>query len=240
MRELEAVATAAGRGVLRRVVLRSPFIELVGDMSTFESSLPGQFRKRLRRRTRRLEEQGAVTVSFDVGNERLDELLAEGFAIESSGWKAELGTAIVSDPKLERFYRHVAQWAADRGWLRIGMLRLDGTAVAFNLYVVFGGTLSSLKGGFDTAYRPFAPGAILTRASIEFAYESGLRRYDFLGDADPYKLDWARDVAERVRIQAFARTVPGRLAHAAWRYGRPAVQSVTAARRRASHRKVAE
>ena len=95
------------------------------------------------------------------GRDGLDSLLTEGFAIESAGWKAAGGTAIVSRAETEGFYREVAAWAAQRGWLRLAFLRLDGRALAFEFAIEEGGVYYALKSGFDPAYRAFSPGTLL-------------------------------------------------------------------------------
>jgi CelD/BcsL family acetyltransferase involved in cellulose biosynthesis len=215
-------ARARGYKVISRSALRSPYIDLVGDMESFEASLPKKFRKELDRRKRRLTEQGEVSIAFGGAGGSLDELLDEGFAIEGSGWKK--GTALAEDAAAASFYREVAHWAAGRGWLHLGMLRLDGRPIAFSFCLAANGSMNVVKVGFDPAFRRYAPGSILTEATIASAFEAGLARYDFLGAEDAYKLDWTTQVASRLRIQVFSPSAAGRAAHAVWAYGRPVLR----------------
>jgi CelD/BcsL family acetyltransferase involved in cellulose biosynthesis len=110
-------------------------------------------------------------------------------------------------------------------------VRLDGRAVAFNYSIVLSGTVHVLKVGFDPEFRRFGPGTILTREAIARACEQGMRRYDFLGDEDAYKLDWTSEVTERVRVQVFGRNGRGVAGFVAWRYGRPTAKRAMAALR---------
>jgi CelD/BcsL family acetyltransferase involved in cellulose biosynthesis len=226
--ELGRVARARSLREVSRPILRSPYIDLEGTFADYEASRESKFRRELARRTKRLGELGEIEISFHDGTERLESLLAEGFAVEGSGWKTERGTAIAADPAADRFYRDAAAWASERGWLQLGFLRLDGRCVAFSYTIVLNDVVHVVKVGFDPEYRKFAPGTILTRANIERAFEHGATRYDFLGDDDRYKLDWASEIRERVRIQLFARTPLGFASFAAWRYGRPAVKRALA------------
>ncbi|HKP88938.1 MAG TPA: GNAT family N-acetyltransferase [Thermoleophilaceae bacterium] len=189
--------------------------------------LDRKFRKEIGRLWRRLEERGDARVSYEDGSERLDELLTEGFRLEGSGWKAEGGTAILSDPAIERFYREVARWAAARGWLRLAFLRLDGRALAFDMCLEHGGAFYVLKGGFDTEERKAGPGTLLTHHGIERAFELGLDSYELLGQADDYKRNWTSLTRERVRFQAFPRRPAGALEYLAWRYGRPLMKRLS-------------
>ena len=225
---LDAVS-GGGRMLISRPVLRSPYVELEGDFEAYEATLDSKFKREAKRRRRKLGEEGEVTVAFEDGGADLGKLLDEGFAVEHSGWKAERGTAISQSPETERFYREVAAWAAGRGTLQLGYVRLDGRAIAFSYSIVLAGTVHVVKVGFDPDYRRYAPGTILTREAIARAFEQGLERYDFLGAEDRYKLDWTGQVRERVRVQAFGRTGRGLAGFAAWRYGRPAAKWAMAA-----------
>lgn len=221
---LRTAAQARRAPMLERVVRRSPYIDLEGSWEEFEAALSKKRRANIRRRWRRLEERGEVTIELVDGSERLDELLAEAYAIEASGWKGEGGTAIASQPATESFYGELARWAAARGWLRIWFLRLDGRALAFAYCLVQGGVLYGLKVGFEPEARPFAPGTLLTREMLVAAYAQGLSRYELLGQPDPYKLDWTDAIHDLTRVQVFSRTPAGFASLASWKYGRPLAQ----------------
>ena len=119
------------------------------------------------------------------------------------------GTAIRSQPATERFYREIGHWAAERGWLQLGFLRLDGRCTAFYFSLVEGGSLYALKTGFDSKFAAFGPGTSMARAAIERSFADGLARFEFLGSDQRYKLHWTSTVHERVRVQAFPRSLSG-------------------------------
>jgi CelD/BcsL family acetyltransferase involved in cellulose biosynthesis len=193
-------ADAAGYRTGERGRLRQPYIDLDGSWADYEASLDRKVRKEGARLRRRLGEHGAVTFEYDDGGDRLHEKLSEGFAIEGSGWKSERGTAIASCRATESFYRAVAEWALERGWLRLAFLRVDGRAAAFDLCLEEGGVIYALKGGFDPDMRRFGPGTLLVRETLIHAFDRGLSRYEFLGADDPYKLAWTDRAHERVRL----------------------------------------
>jgi CelD/BcsL family acetyltransferase involved in cellulose biosynthesis len=205
-----------------RVVERQPWVDTRGSWDDFDAALPRKMRKELRRQGRRLGEQGEVRFEFRQGGDALDALLNEGFRVEGSGWKAERGTAIASDPAVERFYRNVAHWADQRGWLTLAFLRVDDTAVAFDMHLEPGRATYVLKGGFDPDWARFSPGSTLTYASLQRAFEDGdIQSYEFVGTDDAYKLSWTEDTRERVRLQLFPRTPVGSLERLAWTRARP-------------------
>jgi CelD/BcsL family acetyltransferase involved in cellulose biosynthesis len=219
---LDAVRQTDHR-VLARPLLRSPELELTGDFAGYEATRPSKLRREIRRRRRKLgEDHGETVVHFDDGRIGLDRLLREGFAVEGSGWKTAQGTAIGQDPRTERFYREIARWAAGRNWLQLGFVRVGDTPVAFSFSLVYEGVVSVLKIGYDPRFARYAVGTLLTREAIARAYELGHRRYDFLGNEDPYKLAWTDRAVERVRVQAFPRSPLGVGHFVLWRHGRPA------------------
>jgi CelD/BcsL family acetyltransferase involved in cellulose biosynthesis len=215
-----AAVASAGYSTLERTLLRSPTLALAGDRAAYMASRSSKRRKELARQRRRLEEGGAVAFEVDETAARLE----EGLAVEGSGWKLERGTAIVSQPETVRFYTEVARWAERRGALRLGFLRLDGRAVAFEYCLEEAGVLYDLKGGYDHELRSCAPGMLIAQELVAWAFARGLARFELLGQAEPQKLYWTEDVHERTQLQAFAPTLSGRLEDAAWRHGRPLVR----------------
>lgn len=150
-------AESLGYPTFSRVIERSPFVRIDTDWETHEATIPSRRRSKHRRFRRRLEERGSVSIELERGEQGLESLLSQGFAIEASGWKGERGTAILSSPQTKGFYEEIARWAAERGWLRLWFLRLAGRAIAFAFCLEHGGRHYELKAGFDVDYAPFGP-----------------------------------------------------------------------------------
>jgi CelD/BcsL family acetyltransferase involved in cellulose biosynthesis len=207
-------ACRGGRDLLAAPLVRSPYVAIEGSWADYERQLSRSRRKALRRNHRRLEREGRVDVEIVDGSESLELRLAEAYAIESSGWKGDNGTAIVSHPSTRRFYGDVARWGAERDFLRLAFLRLDGCAIAFDYALQHEGVWYSLKAGYDDGFRPFGPGALLLREELAQAFSAGLTRFDLLGDEDAFKLSWTYSSTQRMRLRAFTSTMSGRLARA--------------------------
>jgi CelD/BcsL family acetyltransferase involved in cellulose biosynthesis len=209
----QEAAAAAGYRVVTRPLAYNLFVRLPAD-------LPSRLMRDVERRRRRLEERGAVALEVDEGTERLE----EGLRLEGSGWKAAGQTAILSSPETAGFYRKIAEWAAERGWLRLCFLLVDGQAVAFQFALEHGGAHYFVKGGYDPGYHAFSPGKLLLHATLIRAGEQGLTRYELLGDVEPWKLEWARNLRVRVSLDAFSRSPRGLASYAARAYVRPLIR----------------
>jgi CelD/BcsL family acetyltransferase involved in cellulose biosynthesis len=219
-RALRRHARSSGYRTLERTVQRSPYMDLEGDWEERWHGLGSKRRNTLKRRRRRLEERGEVTLGITEGGEELEGLLEEALQVEALGWKGERRSAIISRRETHQFYRSVAAWAAGRGIYRLALLRVNGRLVAFD-YALEEDDHYLLKTGFDPDYSDCAPGLVLRMMMIERAYSLDLRRYEFLGGEDPYKLDWTDTAHDRALVQAFRPSPAGLALWAAFRYGRP-------------------
>jgi CelD/BcsL family acetyltransferase involved in cellulose biosynthesis len=225
--DTQACLTGSGthrRRLLVRTLEHSPYLDLRGGWQAYEAERPAKLLRDLRRRTRLLEQEGSLAFEVSDGSEGLDQLLAEGFRVEGSGWKGEAGTAIESRPETRGFYTEIAQWTASAGWLRLAFLRLDGTPIAFQYGVEHSGSYYFLKGGFDAAYLRFAPGKLLLRAMLERAFTSGAGTFEFCGEDDAFKREWTSTSHALIRLDALASSVPGFAEWAAFAYARPAAR----------------
>jgi CelD/BcsL family acetyltransferase involved in cellulose biosynthesis len=225
----DAVVAAAERSsyrVVASVMQRSPYLDLSGSWDDYEGSLSANFRQSMRRKKRRLDDEGDLSIETHDGHENLQAILDEGFAVEPSRWKAKEGTAITSDARTRAFYSAVAEWASERGWLRLVFLRLDGNPIAFRLDLVADGGYYHLKGGYDPAFGRFSPGLVLQHETVRTAFEEGLDRYEFLGADEPYKLMWTSTRRDRFAVRCFAPTPAGRLAWARRAWVAPALRKI--------------
>ena len=201
---------------------RQPYVDTSGCWDEYLATLSRKHRKEVGRLRRRLEEQGELDLRLEESS--LD-ALDEGLRIEGSGWKADAGSAILSCPQTERFYRRIAEWAAAQGWLKLALLRLDGRAIAFDMCLEAGGAMYALKGGFDPELRKFGPGTVLTYESLARAFVAdSVDSYEFLGTDEPYKLVWTDAKRPLGRIQVFATTPSGAARYVARRHLRPAAK----------------
>lgn len=212
--------------MISRPLEHSPFIDTRAGWDEYLRARDAKFLRDLRRRARMLDAIGPVTFHVVSNDARLDELVDEGFAVERLGWKGEEGSAVASDPATMRFYREIAHWAAARGELRLGFLRVDGRAIAFDFSVESNGVHYLLKTGFDPALSRCAPGKLLRYRMIEHAFTTGILLYEFLGTDNPWKYEWTQTVRTRSLIQCFSRSLAGRADWALFALARPAVKKI--------------
>jgi CelD/BcsL family acetyltransferase involved in cellulose biosynthesis len=168
------------------------YIAVRGSWPQYLESLESRHRSNLRRRLKRLFREHDVDVDQLSSGDDLDAAIEEGLRIEAAAWKGEAGTAIACRPPERQFYTRFARRCAERGWLRLRFLRVDGQRVAFSYAIVFRNVLYSLKAGYDPRAASHSPFTLLSYLMIHDAFGRGVARYEFLGAADPWKADWTR------------------------------------------------
>jgi CelD/BcsL family acetyltransferase involved in cellulose biosynthesis len=202
---LRSAATGAGWSTIERPLQRSPYVPIDGSWEQFCSGLSKDRRRSIRRRERRLRELGELQVIVEDGTERLDELLAEGFALEASGWKGAQGTAITSRPETHAFYTEIARWGASAGLLRLVFIRVDARPIAFNLCLEDDRVHYALKPGHSDEMARYGPGALLAYRMIERAFALDLASYELLGGEDEFKRSFAGEHSRaKVELNGFA------------------------------------
>jgi CelD/BcsL family acetyltransferase involved in cellulose biosynthesis len=213
---LEAAARDAALRPFAEPGFVSPLVDTSGDLEAWLKESNSNWKKRLARYRRKMQRDHDA--KFEIvavpDSDRLDAWLEEGFRIEQSGWKGEGGTAILSTPETEVFYREIARRFHDRGELRLSRIALEGEAVAFSFCIQTGGRLYSLKVGYDERWRKLVPGLVMQLSIVESCFELGLDAYELLGETSEWKQKVATGSRSHVNLRLFPRGPAG-----AVRYG---------------------
>jgi CelD/BcsL family acetyltransferase involved in cellulose biosynthesis len=197
---------AQGDGYLTGVwrSAEAPYIPIEGDWDAYFSRLSPKLRANLRRRGRRLQDLGDVRMEVVESAREAGDALEEGLRIEAAGWKGRSGTAIAADEATHRFYALLAQRAAVRGWLRLHFLRVGVRRVAFDFSLLYAGKAYLLKPAYDPAFAACSPYSQLLVRILQDHFDRGVKEFDFLGQDDVWKLDWAT----RTRPQEWLYVMP--------------------------------
>jgi len=194
---------------------RSPYLPLPSSYRELLDRLSSSFRANLRRRRRRLEALGTVSVERVTGGADLQARLEEGFAIEHSGWKGKEGTAILQDAKTHGFYTELAHSASARDYLSLFFLKLNGRSIAFHYGFTYGGTYYMPKLGYDETLKECSPGLVLLEEILKDCIARGVKGFDFLGLAGDWKTQWSSEIRRHNWLYIFRNSRFGRALHAA-------------------------
>ncbi len=144
--------------------------------------LSGKQRHELKRKLRRLEEEGELNYrnSTDVNRHDVDIFLR--LFRDSRQDKATFLT-----PQMESFFRAVVIIMAEQELLRFNMLELDEKSVASTMCFDYKDTVYLYNSGYDPDYGWLSVGVISKALCIKDSIERGKKRFDFLKGDEAYK-----------------------------------------------------
>jgi ribosomal protein S18 acetylase RimI-like enzyme len=175
--------------------------------ATFEAyfaARPSQVRNTITRKQRKLERTSRVEMRILRGESpELEPTVHDWIGIYESSWKRP-------EPFPE-FIPRLAAECARLGILRLGVLYVDGTPAAGQLWIVAGPRAIIYKLAYDERYREQGVGSILSREMFRLAIdEDRVREIDYGVGSEPYKKDWMSEARTRIGLVAHnRRTVPG-------------------------------
>ncbi|MFC1750298.1 GNAT family N-acetyltransferase [Pseudomonadota bacterium] len=166
------------------------------DYATYEKTLPSKLRNTFKRKQRKLEREFGYTIRIGQDDNDLDKLISDYEAVYEKSWKSE-----ESHPE---FIRTIIKCFADKGWLRLGILYVEGKPAAAQLWFVKDGVASIYKLSYDGQYSKYSVGSILTAEMMRQVIDDDqVELVDFLTGDDAYKKDWMSHQQARYRIRIY-------------------------------------
>ena len=190
---------------------------------TFDDYLaarPSQLRNTLLRHRRKLERRSDFTIRIQAAADAaLPPAIAEFTRVYNLSWK--------QPEPFPQFIPSLCTLAANKGWLRLGLLELDGHAVAAQLWLVAASTAYIVKLAHDKQYDALGVGTVLTGHLMQHVLDADrVQHLDYLIGDDPYKRNWTPLRRERRGLVAFNPASARGLALAAWHFAGRALQGL--------------
>ena len=185
-------------------------VHITTRWSDYVKSLSSRRRYDLRRARKRAEERGDV--SFKISCPAPDELnrwLDMAFQVESESWKGRNGSALLYNHKIQQFFRKYANLASRDSILRIGFMFINDEVAAMQIAIEYAQRFWVLKIGYDEKWAKCSPGIQLTHESIRYAFNHGLKSYEFLGSDEPWLHMWSKDKADYTSVGMYPLTFKG-------------------------------
>ena len=191
----------------------APVLDLSkGWDAVLAEKLSSKRRYAYRRKRRQLSELGTLEVELAGSWDQIQPALEEGFRLHALRWDGRPDGTDLQNERGRHFHREAYRRLADANLARIITLKLDGRAIAFHSYLAFCNTLYSDRLAFDPEFARYSPGFLNTLDMLEAAGAEGLRRVEFLGGREEYKLVFADGFEPLFEGFGLAHTRRGRLA----------------------------
>ncbi|MGH7332563.1 MAG: GNAT family N-acetyltransferase, partial [Candidatus Rokuibacteriota bacterium] len=200
--ELLSEVVAAGWWVAAfHEVEQTALVDVTGDWARYLEGRAKKLRKTLNAQERQLRERGVVSFR-DVGHDPDWALwLERAFRLEAAGWKGQHGSAILQHPNEARFYRTVAEAAAQKGKLRLNVLTLDDRLIAFQFAIVEDSAFFWLKTAYDEQLDHYGPGSIIAKLSLKECFEDPGVAVFYLPGPGAWKYRWGTGSERLIRVR---------------------------------------
>jgi len=136
------------------------YLDLSAGREQFYNSYSSKFNRNMRRKLKKAQEMGQVTVERFKNDAAID-AFNEFLRLEDSGWKGKDGTSIAKQPKKLRYYQLLTESFSRDGVLAVNLLKIGDVNVAAQVGVHIGSTLYLLKIAYDESYSEVSPGYLL-------------------------------------------------------------------------------
>jgi CelD/BcsL family acetyltransferase involved in cellulose biosynthesis len=159
-------------------------IDLPSRWDEYLASLSSKQRHEVRRKLRRLLEEGKVEYRFINPRADIPDTMAIFFRMftESREDKAAFLTK-----KMKSFFLLLADAMARTGLLKLGTLILDEQPLAEIMCFDYNRCIYLYNSGYDPNYTSLSAGLVCKILAIKAGIEQGYKRFDFLKGGEPYK-----------------------------------------------------
>lgn len=201
----------------------SPILDFskIESWESYSASLGKSQRKERNRKRRKLEAKGEL--SFDVhfsDSDNFSELVEFSIALKQKWLRStNRHSQTLFEEKSEIFLRKLGQHGASNGDLEgpiVQVLSVDGQAIATEIGMLRQGHYYSYLGAIDLEWYDFSPGKIQIEMSQKWAFEHGVKKFDFLSDPSDYKQSWTNMIVE-MNTRYVPISLKGRLYCSIWK-----------------------
>lgn len=169
---------------------------LTGSYEHYIASRSGRVRNTLKRKSAKMMAMPGMVFTVHTGDDDLDQALDAYNEIYERSWK-------VPEPHPD-FVPQLIRAQANRGQLRLGILRQNNTPVAAQFWIVKQQTGFIYKLAHDKAFDKHSPGTVLLAQMIRHTMKHDhVERLDFLSGDDAYKRDWMTERRVKIQIRAY-------------------------------------
>lgn len=196
---VQGICQCAGFRVLQRDLYPSPTLLIKGH----EEEAQAIFNKAgLRRRQNYFQRSGRLTYKHLTGTAVLPYL--EGFFEQHiARWAGSSSPSLFLNERNREFYRELALALADKDWLLLSVVELDGRPLTMHYGFDFNERLLWYKPSFDRFHAKHSPGLVLLRHLIGYALDRKRIEFDFTIGDEPFKSRFANCVRKTVSVQIF-------------------------------------
>lgn len=188
-----------------------PYLSLPDSFGTFMKSLSGRKRKHLRRNMGKLKEE------YKVEFKRYDEFgsvkqaMTAFIQLHQEEWRSKNMLGAFYLPGFSDFHLEVAERFAKKGWLGLYFLTVDDRPISAQYTFEYNKKMHLYLTGFSLDYSKYSVGHLILMCAIENCIQKGLKEYDMMRGAEPYKFRRGAKNRKNLEVRFIRRGFLGRM-----------------------------
>ncbi len=178
--------------------------EINGSSKDYMDKRSKNFRASIKKNYKKLQQSGEVVFKLVTGEHDCPDYFTLYNEVYSRSWKKEERVG-------RTFFPEMVRYAERNGWLRVGLLFLDGTPVGAGFAIVTGGRAYFEKIAYDEKYKGFGAGSVCLYEMIRHVIDvDSVSTIDFLRGDDEYKRHWVDKRRVRKGIMIYNNNLRGK------------------------------
>lgn len=197
---------ADGEAIKTVDYIQTARIKIEGTFDEYWNARGKNLRANLKKQRTKLLKDGVTTHLETLrAPEGVAAAIAEYGRLESTGWKAGIGTAVNADNAQGRFYQKMMENFCARGAGSILLYRFDGDVVAMNLCIEGFGCMVVLKTAYDESRgNQFSPAFLMREETCQQLFdERRFKSLEFYGRVMEWHLRWTDDVRTMYHLTGY-------------------------------------
>lgn len=207
IRELLAT-NGFGYKVIDREVVECPYLEIEDDFDTYFKTRSKNLRKSIRKKERRLKKLGELKLFRVHGNDaQIETHLKRVFDLHRKNWESRDEWCFFSYAKAENreFVEDVIKQLGQKDWCSLFLLTLNGEMIAYIMSFTYNNVVFLWNTSYALEYDQFGPGKLIHHKLIEYLYQNGFARCDFLRGKESYKMNFCNTTSRNYEISLFGK-----------------------------------
>lgn len=197
----------ADAGCVRTIdYINTAHVVLEGSFDGYWNARGKNLRNNLKKQRNRLEREGvALRLEVSRAPEEVAQAVTDYGRLESSGWKAERGTAVHAGNAQGRYYRSMLEAFCKRGKGSIYRYWFGERLAAMDLCIEDGDTLIVLKTSYDESLPSgLSPTQLMREEAMRRLFGDGrIRRIEFYGRVMDWHLRWTEQVRTMYHVNYY-------------------------------------
>jgi len=179
-----------------------PYIILPSNFEAYFKGLGSNWRRNMRRWEKKLKKDYKVDFHIHNDLDTLDEAMKTFFSLHQKRWQSQGQCGAFADPKFRNFHLDVAKSFAQKRWLSLCFLTLNGEPVSAVYAFKYANKMFNYLTGFDPHYSEYRVGHLIFLNFIKSSIENGLREFDFMRGGESYKSHWNALTRKNLEVRA--------------------------------------